>query len=109
MIEKREGHGVVLFIDEKCNYGLNHFKQMSPDDTRYESYQKWKKLRQEELEENGCITLVNHWDKTEIKLGKKQSEAFIKCMFDCAAIKMNNYEKYCYNCSCYYKNVKEEE
>ena len=83
MIEKREGKGIVLLVDEKSNYGLNHFKQMSPDDTRYEFYQKRKKLRQEELKENGYITLVNYWDKTEIKLSKKQSEAFIKCMYDC--------------------------
>lgn len=102
-MEARQGNGITLLINEKSNYGLTSFKPMSPDHPRYEFCQEKKKLYEKILEEEGQIEFKMYGEN--VCFSGEQAEAFIKCLFECAAEKINNYERYCSCCKDYYKNV----
>ena len=100
-MEARQGNGITLLINEKSNYGLTAFRPMSPDHPRC---QKKKKLYEEILEEEGRIGFRNGKGEDFYFYGE-QARAIIRCLFECAAEKINNYERYCSCCKDYYKNV----
>ena len=102
-MEARQGNGIILLINEESNYGLTAFKPISPDHPRYEFYQKKKKLYEEILEEEGQIRFK------DVYYSGKQAKAILKCIYECAAEKINNYERYCSRCKDYYKNVINED
>lgn len=108
VFEARQGQGISLLINSDSNYGLTSFKPLSPEHPRYELNQKKKALYEEQLKELGYISFTNSSGIEKRFYGKK-AEAILKCLFDCAAEKINNYERYCSCCKDYYKNIKEEE
>ena len=56
------------------------------------------------LEEEGRIGFRNGKGEDFYFYGE-QARAIIRCLFECAAEKINNYERYCSCCKDYYKNV----
>ena len=102
-MEARQGNGITLLINEESNYGLTAFKPMSPDDSHYEFYQEKKKMYEEILEKEGQISF--RMGGKDVSYSGEQAKAIIRCLFECAAEKMNNFERYCSRCENYYKNV----
>ena len=87
---KREGQGISLFIDENSNYGLTSYKPMDETDSRYQSYC----LRKKAFDEDPNYTFGPQYTREE-------TEKILHCL-SCKALKINNFEKYCRNCSDWY-------
>lgn len=95
--ECREGNGIKLFIDKKSVYGLSSYEPMNEDDPRYPSYEKRKKL----FDENPEWTFADYYTREE-------TEKILHCL-GCKAAKINNFKRYCCQCSDWYDFYSKEE